>query len=129
MKKVSFVGLLAAALLAGNGCALFVVGGAAAAGAGTIYYLDGELKDTEPVSLDAAHQAALAAAHDLQFAVVNDAADAINVKLLLRTATDTKIQINLVKQAPQSTEIHIRVGTFGDEQLSRQILEKIKAHL
>ena len=43
-----------------NGCALFLIGGAAAAGAGTVIYLDGQLKDTEPASLDHAHAATLA---------------------------------------------------------------------
>jgi hypothetical protein len=129
MKKFVFPGIVLLSLLLCNGCALFLVGGAAAAGAGAVYYIDGELKDTESAPLDAVHTATLAGLHDLQFAVVNDNKDALNYKILARTATDTKITIILAKQSSTVTEIRIRVGTFGDEQLSRQILDKIKAHL
>jgi hypothetical protein len=129
MKK-SIVTLLAVVFLAFcNGCALLVVGGAAAAGAGAVYYIDGELKDTESASLDAVHAATLAGLRDMQYAVVSDAKDINDAKVLARTATDTKVQILLAKQSAAVTEIRIRVGTFGDEQLSRQILEKIKTHL
>jgi hypothetical protein len=34
----------------------------------------------------------------------------------------------LDKQSASVTDIRIRVGTFGDESLSRQILDKIKSH-
>jgi hypothetical protein len=121
--------LLLATLAFGNGCALVLIGGAAAAGAGAVYYIDGELKDTEPRALDAVHAASAAALRDLQFVIISDTQDAISAKLLARTATDRKIQITLTKQSPAATEIRIRVGTFGDESLSRQILEKIKNHL
>jgi hypothetical protein len=36
--------------------------------------------------------------------------------------------VTLNKQSANATEIHIRVGAFGDEGLSRQILDKIKSH-
>ena len=129
MNKKLMIVLCAASLALCNGCALLVVGGAAAAGAGAVAYTNGELKDTEGYSLDTVHSATLAGLHDMQYAVVSDAKDVNNAKILARTATDTKIQIDLIKQSPTITEIHIRVATFGDEQLSRQILEKIKAHL
>lgn len=121
--------LLAAALMSGGGCALFLIGGAAAAGAGTYAYVNGELKDTEGVAYDTVYNATLAAMNDLQYAVVGKQKDAINAKITARTSGDKKIEINLVKQSATVTEIHIRVGTFGDESLSRQILDKIKAHL
>lgn len=129
MKKLLLVPLAAGLLAASNGCALLVVGGAAAAGAGAVYYVSGELKDTESASLDAVNRATLAALGDLKYAVVSDAKDSLNAKIIARTATDTKIEIQLAKQAPAITEIRIRVGVFGDEQMSRQILEKIKARL
>ncbi len=129
MKKNLPLLLMAVLLVMGNGCALMLIGGAAAAGAGTVYYLDGELKDTESASLDAVHAATLAGLHDLQFAVVSDAKCINNARILARTATDAKIQIFLTRQSAAVTEIRIRVGTFGDEQMSRQVLEKIKTHL
>lgn len=129
MKHIILVIVAALSLAVLNGCALLVVGGAAAAGAGTVVYLDGELKDTQNYSLEAVYSASLAGLKDMQFAVVNSSKDTINAKILARTATDTKVQITLTKQSPTLTEIRIRVGTFGDEQMSRQLLDKIKAHL
>jgi len=49
--KVLLAVLMAAVLPFGSGCALFLVGGAAAAGAGTVAYVSGELKETESVGL------------------------------------------------------------------------------
>jgi len=121
--------LLAGALMFGGGCALFLIGGAAAAGAGTYAYVNGELKETEGAAYDTVYNATLAAMNDLQYAVVSKEKDAINATINARTSGDKKIEIKLVKQSATVTEIHIRVGTFGDEALSRQILDKIKAHL
>jgi len=121
--------LLAGVLMSGGGCALFLIGGAAAAGAGTYAYVNGELKDTEGVAYDTAYNATLAGLNDLQFVVVSKQKDAINANITARTSADKKIEVKLVKQSASVTEIHIRVGTFGDEALSRQILEKIKTHL
>ena len=64
--------LMASALPFGSGCALFLIGGAAAAaGAGTVAYVNGELEETEDVAYDAAYDAALASMSDLQYAVVD----------------------------------------------------------
>jgi len=112
----------------GSGCALFLVGGAAAAGAGTVAYVNGELEETEGVAYDTAYDATLAAMNDMQNAVVDKSKAGVEAKILARTSGDKKIQITLNKQSASVTEIHIRVGTFGDESLSRQILDKIKSH-
>lgn len=126
--KVLLAVLMAAALPFGSGCALFLVGGAAAAGAGTVAYVNGELKETEGVAYDTAYDATLAAMSDMQYAVVDKSKAGVEAKILARTSGDKKIQITLNKQSATITEIHIRVGTFGDESLSRQILDKIKSH-
>jgi hypothetical protein len=127
MKKFFIIGLAVFSLVFCNGCLLFVAG--AAAGAGTVVYINGELKDTEDNSLESVHVAAVAAVQDMGFAVVNDTKDVNHALLTVRTSDDKKIEISLIKQSPKLTEIRIRVGTFGDEQLSRQILDKIKSHL
>ncbi len=126
--KVLLAVLMAAALPFGSGCALFLVGGAAAAGGGTVAYVNGELKETEAVAYDTAYDATLAAMNDMQYAVVDKSKAGVEAKILARTSGDKKIQITLNKQSASVTEICIRVGTFGDESLSRQILDKIKSH-
>ena len=129
MRNKWLMAVLLAGVLAFNGsCALFLVGGAAAAGAGTVAYVGGELKETEDVAYDTAYDATLAAMSDLQYVVVDKSKGSLTTKILARTSSDKKIQVTLNKQSASVTDICIRVGTFGDESLSRQILDKIKSH-
>jgi len=109
------------------GCAALVVGGAA--GAGAVAYVRGELKALEDVPLDQAWPAAKQAMSDLEFSVTSAEKDAFNGNLIARGAGDKKIVVSLKKESDAVTEIKIRVGTFGDEAMSRKILETIKKHL
>ena len=109
-----------------NGCpaSLFLFGGAA--GAGTVGYVGGELKSTEKVSLNRAWNATQKAMNNLEFTTTSKEKDAFNGKLIAKGATNKTIKIKLNRQSDTLTEIRIRVGTFGDESLSLQILESIK---
>ena len=49
--------------------------------------------------------------------------------LVARTALDKKVEVALTNSGNKLTDIKIRVGIFGDEQLSLSILEKIKSGL
>lgn len=126
-KLLASLGALFGALALFNGCAALVVGGAA--GAGTYAYVKGELKVTENATLDRAWRATQAAMNDLEFTVTSQARDALAGRLIARTALDKKIEIHLAKTGEKLTEIRIRVGTFGDEDLSRVIHDKIKQRL
>lgn len=64
---------------------------------------------------------------ELEFAKVSDNKDAFKALLVARTALDKKVEITIVNSGKNLTNIKIRVGVFGDEQLSLAILEKIKA--
>lgn len=122
--------LLALAGILHSGCAgLVLVGAGAAAGVGTYKYVNGELKATEQVTLDKAWSATQGAVKELEFVVISNQKDALTGKLVARTAADKKVQIALKKQGEQVTEIEIRVGTFGDEALSRIVHDKIKKRL
>jgi hypothetical protein len=121
--------LVAAALAAGAGCAVVVVGGAAAVGAGTYAYVNGEFKATESASLDRTWDATLAAMKTLEFPVTSQKKDALQAELTVRNSADQRIQIKLKKLSESATEVRIRVGTFGDEPLSRLIFDKIHAEL
>jgi uncharacterized protein YceK len=110
-----------------TGCAAVVVGGAA--GAGTYAYIKGELKTTESATLDRAWSATQGAIKDLQFSTTSQAKDALQARLVARTAMDKKIEVQLTKVSDSLTEIRIRVGTFGDEDLSRTILHQIQKRL
>jgi hypothetical protein len=127
--KTAVLVMLVALATSSSGCLLFVAGAAAGAGIGTYAYINGELKTSESVKLDKAYDATLVAMKDLSYPVTEKQKDVLEGKIVARTAGDKKIQVNLKKTTDTVTEIRIRVGTFGDETLSRHILEKIKAHI
>jgi hypothetical protein len=128
-KELAWVLALGAACALGAGCAAVVIGGAAAAGAGTVAYIRGELRAVESAPLDRVWSASQAAMDDLQFAPTTKDKDGLSARLIARTASDKKVTINLAKQGDNVTEIRIRVGFFGDESVSRLVLEKIKLRL
>ena len=123
------IALLLAGIVVLSGCGVLIIGGAAAAGAGTVLYVKGELKSTEESSLQKAWDATLAAMEDLNFVVVQRQMGDLAARIIARGEADKKISINLTRITDNITEIRIRIGTFGDETLSRLVLEKIKSHI
>ena len=130
MKAIStfLVSMMSVALLLQCGCVGALIGGAAA-GAGTYAYVRGELKDTENVPLDKAWKATQTAIKELTFTISSQAKDGLSAKMIAHTAQSKKVEINLVTQSDNVTAIGIRVGTFGDEDLSRLIMDKIRKKL
>lgn len=120
--------IILATLLATMGCTAAWFAGGAAAGVGTYSYVTGELKSFEEVPLDRAWSASQQAMADLQFTTTSKAKDAFAGEVIARRASGQKVQVRLKRQSERVTEIKIRVGVFGDEAMSREILRKIKAH-
>jgi len=108
-----------------NGCAALLLGGAA--GAGTIAYIRGELKSTETMSLNQAWTISEHAVRELGYTVTYREKDAVNAKLVSRDANDKRIEINLSRVSEETTEVKIRVGVFGNENLSRLVLDKMRS--
>ena len=129
MKMKSLLTLLATTItvLLLTGCVALVVGGAA--GVGTYAYVKGELKVNESASLDRCWSASQGAMKDLQFTVTTQNKDALSGQLIAHTAMDKKIEIYLKKVSDNLTEVRVRVGTFGDEDMSRVIIQKIEKRL
>ncbi len=111
------------------GCVVAAVTGGVAAGAGTVAYLKGELKSLEDASIDRVWRATEGAVNELNFIVTNKVKDAVSAKLDALTADNKSIHITLKRKTDSLTEISIRIGTFGNEELSRLILEKIQKRL
>jgi len=111
------------------GCVVAAVGVGAAAGAGTIAYLKGELKALEDANIDRVWRATEGAVNELNFIVTNKVKDAVSAKLDALTADNKNVHITLKRKTDSLTEITIRIGTFGNEELSRLILEKIQKRL
>lgn len=127
-KQLLLLLTLGLSLIVNSGCPPVIIGAAAGVGvgAGTVAYVGGELKSTEDVSLDRAWQATQEAINDLGFTVTERQKDVFNAQLYAKGVTGKKITIALRKISDKSTGVKIRVGVFGDEAKSREILEGIK---
>lgn len=119
--------LTAVMLLTGTGCAWLLIGGAAA-GAGSVYYLKGELRATEPVSMDDAYGAAEAVLQELQFTVTDRGRDAKEARIDGTGLGDRPIIIRMWPVGPRVTEIGIRFGAVGDQDRAGMILRRMRAH-
>src|SRR6516164_9247881 len=110
--KVILAVMLISLDLAATGCLLFAAGAAAGAGVAGYKYANGELKSTEPASLDRTWDATLGAAQDLSLPVVSQTKETSHDHLACKIATDKSVDINLKQLSDTSTEVSIRVGTF-----------------
>jgi hypothetical protein len=108
-----------------SGCILVAAG----AGAGAVAYARGELEGRVDGEFEEVVVAARAAVTELEFARVGETKEATKAVLISRTPLDKKVEITLANSGNELTSIKIRIGMFGDEQLSRDILDRIKARL
>lgn len=129
-QKLTLVLLLLASPVVLTGClAAAAVGGGAVAGAGTIAWMQGELKSTEGYPFAKVWAATVKTIEQLDFIVVNKVSDAISGEIDIVTADNKKVKIRVKRVGDNITEIKIRVDTFGDETLSRYILSKIQSNI
>jgi len=112
-----------------QGCLLLAVGAGAGAGAATVAYVKGELKTTYAASLNRTWDATLSALKDLRINVYSTKKDAIEGDIEATKTDGTKVKINLEPAGPDTTSVRIRVGTFGDEEVSRVINRQIASRL
>lgn len=129
LKRTAFAMAGAAVLVATSGCVVLAVGAAGAAGAGTVAYLRGELDTTLAGDVAALSGATTRALDELRIAKINEDRTAVDAAIRGRTGQDRKVDIRLNRATDNLTRVRIRVGVFGDEELSRLLLEKIKAKL
>ncbi len=102
---------------------------AAGAGAGAVAYIRGELSSSLEASVDQSAKATQSAITDLKLNEISGKADALSAEYVARDAQDNKIVITLKRHTDHITSVSIRVGTFGNQDISQTILENIKKHL
>jgi hypothetical protein len=108
-----------------QGCLVAAVG----AGAGTVAYMRGDLEAVEAKDIDAVYAATKKAVEQLELDVSSDTKDALSAEIVARDAQDKKITIRLKSTTEDTTQISVRVGTFGSETKSRLIHDQIKKNL
>jgi hypothetical protein len=124
-RRVVALALVLVATL-GAGCVMIAAG---AAGAGTVAYLRGELDASLSHPHDAVIRAADTALQQMQFPKLSEKKDAMVAEMIARTAMDKRVVVTLNNTGENLTRVRIRVGTFGDESISRALLDRIKANL
>ncbi len=110
-----------------TGCAALLIGGAAAGAtaAGMIYH-DGELRADIEAPPPTVIKATERAFRDLIWTKESAQASATDGQATARTATGKEVSVTVTRKTENTSEIGIRVGTFGDENLSRLLYDKIK---
>ena len=114
-----------AALPTLSGCVIDTSGSGPAGTSYAFGHLDGILPGT-PKQVVEASEAVL---KEQETHVLSRDATALDGKVVARTALDTSIEITVKRNDDSSSRISIRVGSFGDPQLSRDLYGKIKAKL
>ncbi len=103
-----------------------VLGAAAAAtGAGAYYYIKGDLKRNYNAPLDKTMDATVRALQELQMGVDSKQHDAFGGVIKGKLADGKGYTVNLKRLAENSTEVGVRIGTFGDRTKSEAIHDKI----
>ena len=123
----------ACTLLAGVALVSMTLGGCVAVPAdsrvGVVAYVRGDLETTLANNYNPVIDATRKAIKDLGFTKLSDKKDALNAVIEVRTANDKKVEISITSTGKSLTTMKIRVDLFGDEQLSRTLLDQIKAEL
>jgi len=112
-------------LVSASGCFL----AAAGAAAGGVFYAKGDLEttlDAKPAAIAAATEKAFS---EMSIAKRSAVSSDLDAEVTGRTARDKNVTVKIKAQTDKTSEVSIRVGTFGDEDLSRLILDKIRAKL
>jgi len=125
--KFKKIYLIIPTLLLFSSCAAFIVGGAV--GVGAVIYQKGQLTSHEGTSYDETLAAVFKAMDQLNYAVEKTEKSVAKEKVIAVTPEGKKIHTTVKYKTIDHTEITIRVGTFGNEELSRMVLDQIKGNL
>ena len=131
-RRFQLIALLCCFLIGLSACSRkwVAIGAAAAAvGAGTYYYIKGDLKRNYEAPMDKTWDATVKALEALKINVESKQHDALTGAINGKLADGKSISVNLKRLNESSTEVGVRIGTFGDRQRSEAIHDKILSNL
>jgi hypothetical protein len=79
--------------------------------------------------MDKTWEATIKAVEELKLTVESQKHDGLSGVIKGKTADDKSFEINLKRLDENSTEVGVRIGTFGDRAKSEAIQEKINSKL
>jgi len=98
-------------------------------GSGTYSYVSGRLSWVYPVPLIEAWQATLQALQELNLRVLNKTLDGLGGEIDAQRVDQTAVDVDLKPTSDRTTEVSVRIGTFGDYEQSKNIHETIRTRL
>lgn len=131
-RRLQLVALLCCFLIGLSACSRkwVAIGAAAAAvGAGTYYYIKGDLRRNYEAPMDKTWEATMKAVEALKLSVESQNHDALTGIIKGKMADEKGFEINLKRINDNLTELGIRIGTFGDRGRSEAIHDKIHSML
>ena len=131
-RRLQWVAVLCCLLIGLSACSRkwAVIGAAAAAvGAGTYYYVKGDLERNYEAPMDKTWEATIKSIEELKLTVESQKHDARSGVIKGKMADEKGFEINLKRLGENSTEVGVRIGTFGDREKSEAIHDKIHSKL
>ena len=131
-RRLQLIALLCCFLIGLSACSRkwAVLGAAAAAvGAGTYYYIKGDLKRNYEAPMDKTWDATIKSVEELKLTTESTEHDAFNGVIKGKMADGKSFTINVKRLGENSTEVGVRIGTFGDRARSEAIHDKIHSKL
>ena len=111
------------------GCAAALVGAGGVAGVGTYSYIKGELRVTYAQSYDKVVSATEKAIKDLGFTIKKESKDKLRCRIKAEMADGTGVKLAVDKESSQITQLRIKVGWWGNKNLSIQIMRAIEKRM
>jgi len=127
-RRLRFAALLVLPLMA-TGCSWLILTGGAAAGAGALVWSHGRLEETIGEPIDRVHRAARSALADFKATLQEDRLEGPSGVLDGSLPDGRRVQLKTKLAGEKATRISIRVGFWGDRDVSLQVLEQLKKHL
>jgi hypothetical protein len=128
--KITLLCLVVLVSLCSSGCLWIAVGAAGAGvGVGTYAYVRGELEAVYASAYQETWTATLAALDSLEMRKKSASKDAFGGRIDAARADGTPITIRVTPITPTGTSVKIRIGFFGNREMSTMIADQIKAEL
>ena len=131
-RRLQLIALLCCFLIGLSACSRkwVAIGAAAAAvGTGTYYYVKGDLKRNYEAPMDKTWDATIKALDALKINVESKQHDALTGVIKGKLADGKGLTVNLKRLNESSTEVAVRIGTFGDRERAEAIHDKILSSL
>ena len=127
-RRLQLVAILCCFLIGLSACSrrLAVIGAAAAAvGAGTYYYIKGDLKRNYEAPMDKTWEATIKSVEELKLTVESQKHDGLSGVIKGKTADEKGFEINLKRLGENSTEVGVRIGTESRKKIEHMLETKV----